>query len=581
MYQDDGGSGAWIGADPPERPLTILIAEDSEADRRILEAIIRQEGHRVISARDGMEALSAFKDNAPDVVLLDALMPGLDGFATARRIRELAGERWIPVIFLTSLTDSGSLVRCLEAGGDDFLQKPYNQVILQAKIRAFNRMRGLHHTVLAQRNQIVRQNQHLLQEQMLAKQVFDNVAHSGCLNAPNIRYHLSPRAIFNGDVLLAARRPSGSMMVLLGDFTGHGLPAAIGAMPLASTFYSMVHRGFALEDVLREINGKLNSILPLGVFCCASVLEMDFRERRLTVWNGGLPECLIYRKASGRLEMITSRHLPLGVVGSSQLKVDCRHYEMDVGDRCYLWSDGIHESRNSAGEMFGEKRLRAIFRQRHAARIFPGILSAVRAFVGSEGADDDLSLVEVTMVEPERVQLPSVSDNPGRSTGLMEWELDFEVKPSTFKHFDPLPLLLGVLTEVPGLRRHSGSLYTILAELYSNALEHGVLRLDSRLKQTPEGFGDYYEQRRRRLAQSTKGYVRFHLSHESCEDGGRLTIRVSDSGRGFASTRQPDNGEPYSGRGIALVRNLCDSLRFLRDGREVEAVYRWTREPVA
>src|SRR5690606_2431138 len=243
-----------------QRPLTILVADDTDTDRLILETIVRKEGHRIISAKDGIEAVAAYAQERPDIVLMDALMPRLDGFGAARQIKASAGEELVPIIFLTSLNDTESLVQCLDAGGDDFLSKPYNRVILQAKIKSFNRMRKMHATMIKQRDQIARHNELFLQEQAVAKQVFDNVAHSGCLNASNVRYDLSSLAVFNGDVMVAAMRPSGSMMLLLGDFTGHGLPAAIGAMPLASTFYGMVHKGFSMTDVLRELNRKLKLI---------------------------------------------------------------------------------------------------------------------------------------------------------------------------------------------------------------------------------------------------------------------------------------------------------------------------------
>jgi PleD family two-component response regulator len=100
-------------------PLTILIADDTDSDRLILESIVKKEGHRVISVCDGQEAISAFIADRPDMVLLDALMPKLDGFDAAKKIKELAGDELIPIIFLTSLTDTQSLVRCLDAGGDD------------------------------------------------------------------------------------------------------------------------------------------------------------------------------------------------------------------------------------------------------------------------------------------------------------------------------------------------------------------------------------------------------------------------------------------------------------------------------
>ncbi len=207
-------------------PLTILIAEDSPADRLLLSTILVREGHRVLTAANGLEAVTLFEQERPDLVLMDAMMPVMDGFEAARQIKQAAGQQLVPLIFLTSLTGSEELACCLEAGGDDFLAKPYNRLILQAKINAMARLRRLQATVLEQRDLIARHNEHLLNEQRVAKAVFDKVAHSGSLNATNVRYLQSPFALFNGDLLLAAFKPSGGMHVLLGDFTGHGLPAA-------------------------------------------------------------------------------------------------------------------------------------------------------------------------------------------------------------------------------------------------------------------------------------------------------------------------------------------------------------------
>lgn len=563
---------------PESVPLTILIADDTDSDRLILESIVRREGHKVISVCDGQEAVSAFISERPDMVLLDALMPRLDGFGAARKIKELAGEELVPIIFLTSLTDTESLVSCLEAGGDDFLSKPYNRVILQAKIKAFRRMREMHQVMQEQRDQIASHNDHLMQEQTIAKQVFDNIAHTGCLDASNVRYFLSPLAVFNGDVIVAAIRPSGSMMVLLGDFTGHGLPAAIGAMPLASSFYGMVQKGFSMVDILREVNQKLKQILPIGVFCCATIVDMNFVKGKIKIWNGGLPDCYIHRAQTGEVETVRSTHLPLGVLDNMSFKDDCQHIEMDIGDRLYMWSDGIIESRNNAGEMFGEDRLRELFTSPDSGTaVFDSILDAVHDY--SEGErDDDLSLIELTMVDPDAVNNKSLDYEPQRYGGMLEWSLDLELKPSTFRMFDPLPLLLNILVEVPGLRSHSGNLYTILAELYSNALEHGVLGLDSSWKQTPEGFARYYEERKKRVNVLEEGYVQFKLDHQVQAEGGALTIRVSDSGAGFqheANINNNHKSEGYSGRGIPLIRTLCDSLRYIGKGNQVEAVFRW------
>ena len=578
---DTGNSGMNTEVNQARR-LKILVADDTDTDRLILESILRREGHQVVLACNGLEAVTAFETERPDIVLLDALMPELDGFGAALRIKKLAGDELVPIIFLTSLSDTESLVHCLDAGGDDFLSKPYNRVILQAKIKSFNRMRELHSTMLTQRNQIVQYNNHLLQEQTVAKHVFDNVAHSGCLDAKNVRYFLSSLAVFNGDVLVAAMRPNGNMMVLLGDFTGHGLPAAIGAMPLASTFYGMVPKGFGLRDILREINGKLKSILPVGIFCCATMLDINFNRRRVKVWNGGLPDSFIYRVDSQEVVPVKSTHLPLGVLSNRVFKDNCEYFELGLNDRIFLWSDGIHEARNSQGIMFGEARLRQVFEQnRQPEHLFQEVLDAVQGFVADRERDDDLSLLEICMTDPAGVGPAFEAAAERHAQARVEWHMSFEVLPASFRIFDPLPLLVNVLMEVPSLRSYSSTIYTILAELYTNALEHGVLKLDSVLKKSPEGFAEYYRLREERIGKVEQGSVRIFIQHKTSEDGGHLLVRVEDSGEGFDySARSGDalQSLAYSGRGIALLEKLCTQVRYLGKGNIAEVEFTWVRD---
>ena len=85
------------------RPLRILIADDSDSDRLILKTLLKRLGHKVLDASNGLDAVSLFRQDAPDLVLLDALMPVMDGMEAARQIKSLAGERLVPLIFLTSL----------------------------------------------------------------------------------------------------------------------------------------------------------------------------------------------------------------------------------------------------------------------------------------------------------------------------------------------------------------------------------------------------------------------------------------------------------------------------------------------
>nr|WP_225933962.1 fused response regulator/phosphatase [Pseudomonas azerbaijanoccidentalis] len=558
-------------------PLTILIAEDSAADRMLLSSIVRRQGHEVLTAANGAEAVEAFRQQRPQLVLMDAMMPVMDGFEAAQQIKALAGETLVPIIFLTSLSESEALARCLEAGGDDFLAKPYNQVILAAKIKAMDRLRRLQATVLQQRDQIARHHDYLLNEQRVAKAVFDKVAHSGCLNAANIRYLQSPYALFNGDLLLAAYTPAGDMHVLLGDFTGHGLPAAVGAMPLAEVFYGMTAKGYGLSETLREMNAKLKRILPVDMFCCATMLCLSFQRRSVEVWNGGMPDGYLNNIASGERTPITARHLPLGVLSPQTFDDRTEVFPMAVGDRVFLLSDGVIDTCDANEQLFGVQRLQRVFAaNREPDALFEEIGQALRDFGGQ--TRDDVSMVEISLLESSQLIAPvPVYSDSGQSCPL-DWSVSFEYRAATLKRFNPLPYLLQLLLEVHGLRAQSGALYSVLAELYSNALEHGVLGLDSSLKRDVSGFTRYYQERNTRLDELQDGFVRVHLQVTPQGEGGCLVIRVEDSGKGFDVGRvlaRPIDPVRLSGRGVSLIRQLGRNASWSDDGRSARVEFFW------
>ena len=116
--------------------LTILIADDDLPNRFLLQTILDKQGFNVLQADDGLQAVEVFKRERPDLVLMDIKMPNMDGYEATRNIKAMSGETFVPVIFLTATSDSDGLAKCVESGGDDFLTKPYNHVLLKARIDA-------------------------------------------------------------------------------------------------------------------------------------------------------------------------------------------------------------------------------------------------------------------------------------------------------------------------------------------------------------------------------------------------------------------------------------------------------------
>jgi len=249
----------------------------------VLSAMLQKDGYTVCVAENGREAVAIFEQQQPDMVLMDVMMPEMDGYEATSQIKALAGARFVPVIFLNAITDDQALVQCMVCGGDDFLTKPYKRPILRAKINALERVRQLYTTLQRQKEVLTSHHQHLQREYEVAKKLFNTIVHPGCLDAPHLKYLLSPMAIFNGDLLLAARQPSGGLHIMVGDFTGHGLPAAVGAIPMSDIFYSMTAKGDAISDIVAEANQKLKAILPTGVFCAACLLEFNATYSTLNV----------------------------------------------------------------------------------------------------------------------------------------------------------------------------------------------------------------------------------------------------------------------------------------------------------
>ncbi len=123
--------------------MNILVVDDSPTIRAALRSLLERMGHTVVEADDGKEALQMYRQDRPGLVLIDVVMPVMDGYEAARHMRETSAEEWVPIIFLSSKEADQDLNRAIEAGGDDYLVKPVSFVVLNAKIRALQRLESM------------------------------------------------------------------------------------------------------------------------------------------------------------------------------------------------------------------------------------------------------------------------------------------------------------------------------------------------------------------------------------------------------------------------------------------------------
>jgi CheY-like chemotaxis protein len=563
-----------------------LIVEDEVTNRMILKALLKKRGYNVIEAENGAEAIERFQQHAPDIIFMDVMMPVMDGYEATIEIKRLAGDQFVPIIFLTAMSDEKALARCVEVGGDDFLSKPYSFTVLSAKVKAMERIRALHQDTRMLYSRMQR-------DEEIAEQVFSGAVIAGNVALDHIRSLLRPASVFSGDLMLTAFAPSHDLHVLLGDFTGHGLAAALGALPTSEAFRSMTAKGFSPQQILFSINNKLHTLLPTGMFLATQFVKIDHQLDHISIINCGMPECYLVANESLQIkQQIASQSLPLGITPDVNFKDSFHHLRIEEGDRVILATDGVTEARNLNGELFGQKRLiESICNSDTQPYILDKLSMDLEAFCQQAPQDDDISVVEVPLIRDLLPGWESASHHAS-STGHMPHNLSIDghqdciefhlvLHGTQLRQADPVPILINYIQETVGLHNHRRPLFTILTELYINALDHGVLRLDSLLKQGEDGFTNYFQQREQRLEALTEGQIRIALRIHQDSNGGYIVIRVEDSGPGFEynALSKTEAGETlYSGRGLMLVESLVDKLRFFDPGNKAEVIYAWEND---
>ena len=183
--------------------MRILIVDDESLNRFLLAHMLEEAGYTdCYEAESGREAIQLANRIKPDLVLLDVLMPDMDGFEVAPVLKKMAGDIYLPIIFITALDDQASLARCLEVGGDDFASKPFDKVILTAKIRAHARTRLLSKKAHLQYKELTYFRNSVEREHAIVEHIFSNALTINESAKPYFDYRLAPASSFNGDLFL-------------------------------------------------------------------------------------------------------------------------------------------------------------------------------------------------------------------------------------------------------------------------------------------------------------------------------------------------------------------------------------------
>ncbi len=386
--------------------------------------------YEITLANNGADALDLMEQSVDfQVVVVDYNMPhmtGTDFLEKARRISPLT-----VFIMLTGETDKDIVVEALHKGEIyRFLNKPcafdvleksiddgvekYSVAELKHKLATTaGKLKETNAQLELKMNQLQELNKKLEYEQaenehemQIAKEVFDRLIYTHTKDAYYLKSWMSPMAVFSGDLILSAQSRSNHTYVMLADFTGHGLPAAVGAPLAANIFMTKARLGESLPEIVADLNRSLNIVLPTHLFCAACLLEFDYHTQKISIWNGGIPDVLIINSDGSIKTKISSSHVPLGINQYGSKDLACEIIDVGFDSSAYIYSDGLTDACNSSGEMYGTNRLEKHFINNEIrSNSFHTLKNELEIFIGDTNQNDDISLVSIDFNQIKPVDL--------------------------------------------------------------------------------------------------------------------------------------------------------------------------------
>lgn len=367
----------------------LLLVDDNPTNLQVLFQTLKDSGCRLLVAKDGHTALAIARKSRPDLILLDIMMPDIDGHEVCRRLKAEAVTAGIPVIFLSALGETEDKVRGLELGAVDYIAKPFQPEEVIARVNTHLTIHRLKREVDKQKNQLEKELEIVseVQRRLLPKQL------------PQVKglkldvcYETSRYA--GGDYYDIAAIDDNQWGFLVADAEGHSAPAAVLMAMTCALFRAYPGTPDKPDEVLTYLNRHLCKVAEPS-FITALYAVYDCRGRSVRVARAGHPPPMIYRLADqAAAELDCPGIFPMGIQDFPQVPVT--QTQLQPGDRLLLYTDGITERFNPRSELYGEQRLLrqlAVDSGNDPQAVKAAILEDLKKFAGPRPADDDQMLL--------------------------------------------------------------------------------------------------------------------------------------------------------------------------------------------
>ena len=332
----------------PESQKLILIVDDTPTNIGVISGALK-ESYKTKIATNGEKALAlASAEEKPDLILLDIVMPGMDGYEVCSRLKSDPATREIPVIFLTGQTNAEDETRGFAVGAVDYVHKPFSPSVVRARVQS--------HILLREaRAQLAAQLLALNNEIEMARQIQLSILPHSIPELPGLEIaaRFLPMTTVAGDFYDFIRIDDKHIGILIADVSGHGLPSALIASMLQVALKGQSHHASEPAKVLAGLNVALCGKFAQN-FVTAAYIYMDLENHMLRYSGAGHPPLLQWRNSAGKTGQILENGLVLGIV--EEASYETLESPLEPRDRYVLYTDGVVEAASSRGEQYGTER---------------------------------------------------------------------------------------------------------------------------------------------------------------------------------------------------------------------------------
>jgi phosphoserine phosphatase RsbU/P len=372
---------------------TVLLVDDAPANIQVATSILK-DIYKIRVATNGAKALALVKDAPPpDLVLLDVMMPEMDGYEVCTRLKADPETRDIPVIFLTGQTEIEDETRGFEVGAVDYIHKPFSPAVVKARVQTHLVLRGI-------REQLAQQLLTIQKELETARQIQMSILPPSIpqLEGLDIAARYIPMTSVAGDFYDFIVVDEKHLGILVADVSGHGMPAALIASMLKIALAAEMAHAADPAQVLLGLNQTLCGKFQHH-FVTAAYLFVDMLKGTLTYAGAGHPPLLFWGQSSEGVRDVEENGLFLGKFPWATYT--SRELPLNAGDWCLLYTDGIPETANPAAVEFGTDRFKQVLETDESAsadqfadRLLEE-LSLWSARGPAEDLDDDITIVAI------------------------------------------------------------------------------------------------------------------------------------------------------------------------------------------